>query len=214
MNILTESFVLIRLGLTLATLTPRLPLRARPEIFAKGGLAIRAGIDCNDVVACKQRGGSSRGLEGAVLMVLILEAKLRAGILGGSLSSPGRMHGCCCSFPFSNDRRRLEGHGSMSESSATEGSYPELKLTSRLRVTTCEARRSKSRDLDCWITGTGIVRSVLVLFGRVLVLGISCLARESTEIDLRRHGGAGRYICEAARVGSTGDEDRAVVKEF
>lgn len=102
-----------------ATFTPKLPLRARPDaMFDNAGLLIRAGIDCIDVVACRRR-YSSRGLEGAVLILLILDAELSAGILGGSLSSPG---GCCWSFPFSDCRRRLVGQGSRSESSAMEGS--------------------------------------------------------------------------------------------
>ena len=101
-----------------ATLTPKLPLRARPvAMFDNTGLFLRAGIDCIDVVACKRR-YSSRGLEGAVLILLILDAELSAGILGGSLRSPGK---CSCSFLFSDWRLRLVGQGSRSESSATEG---------------------------------------------------------------------------------------------
>lgn len=111
MNTLTDNCVLINVVLPLETLPPKLPLRGRPERFTKAGLVIRSGMNCNDVVAGRQW-YSSQGLEGAVLIVLILEAKLRAGILGGNLSSPGRTNGCCCSFPFSDDRRRLEGHGS------------------------------------------------------------------------------------------------------
>ena len=99
-----------------ATFTPKLPLRARPDaMFDNTGFFIRVGIDCIDVVACKRR-YSSRGLEGAVLILLILDAELSAGILGGSLSSPGGYW----SFPFSDWRLRLVGHGSRSESSAME----------------------------------------------------------------------------------------------
>jgi hypothetical protein len=89
-NLLTGICVLINIGFPpLLTLTPKLPLRALPDILAKTELAIRPGIDCIEVVAWRRR-YSSRGLEGPVLILLTLEAELRAGILGGSLSSPGR----------------------------------------------------------------------------------------------------------------------------
>jgi hypothetical protein len=187
--------------------TPKLPLRALPEVAPIEEVIPRLGIDCKEDTDWR-RGTSSWLLEPVeTLMLLVLEVELRVGVRDGSGSSPGRMNGLDCSCPFNEARLKLSAglfkgsDRSRSESGIREelqSSCAVLTLAPRIRPYCTRCSRSLlslEETPNTRLRGGSKADPVLPRFGRAPPddgLSRPYCTKESTEIDFRRLCGGAR----------------------